>query len=199
MDTIHFKTQGQWESWLKDHHDKKQGLWLLFYKKSSKAPCTDYENAVRTALCYGWIDSIIKSVNADTYVRKFTPRKPRSNWSDLNKKRVNELIRANRMQAPGYRKIDLAKENGSWDRSGKHPDVNMTISYEFQDALNERPEAYSFYKSLSTTEQNQFIFMDKYGKKNRNESKKDTGNTCVAYPKEKARVKVNTRIFVKTS
>ena len=82
---LYFKTSDEWRQWLKSHHDKENEVWLIFYKKGTGKPSMEYEASVEEALCFGWIDSIIKKINDEIYVRKFTPRKDNSLWSELNK------------------------------------------------------------------------------------------------------------------
>lgn len=86
----------------------------MFYRKGCATPSVRYDEAVEEALCFGWIDSIVKSVDEQSYVQLFTPRKPRSSWSRSNKERVERLIAAGRMAAAGLEKIELARRNGSW-------------------------------------------------------------------------------------
>ena len=106
------KDRAAWRRWLTKNHDVKPGVWLVFVK--SPAPNLDYEASVQEALCFGWIDSVVNTLDATRYKQVFTPRKPGSGWSATNKARVADLIASGRMQRAGQAAIDLAKANGMW-------------------------------------------------------------------------------------
>jgi uncharacterized protein YdeI (YjbR/CyaY-like superfamily) len=99
--TFDARTVERWRDWLKQHHSSESEVWLVFHKKHTGKPSVVYKDALDEALCYGWIDSLIKRIDGDRYVRKFTPRKPDSNWSSINIKRYNELKAAKRLAPPG--------------------------------------------------------------------------------------------------
>jgi len=92
MKLLYVKTAQEWRKWLSHNHDTETEVWLVFFKKETGEPSLQYESSVEEALCFGWIDSIIKKLDDNRYVRKFTPRKNSSKWSELNKKRVARLI-----------------------------------------------------------------------------------------------------------
>ncbi len=115
MKQVSVTTRSQWRQWLaKNHELEKAGIWLVFYKPISRRLSLDYDEAVEEALCYGWIDSIIKRIDDHAYCRKFTPRKADSAWSNSNKKRVGKLVKEGRMTEFGQAKIDFAKKSGRW-------------------------------------------------------------------------------------
>ncbi len=101
MEIKFFKTPGAWHDWLKRNHDKTQELWVGFYKKDSGKPSITWPESVDEALCFGWIDGIRKSIDEESYKIRFTPRKSVSTWSNVNMKRVEELIKVGRMQPAG--------------------------------------------------------------------------------------------------
>jgi len=103
-----------WRNWLKKNHLQMDSVWLTFYKKSSQQFNLNWSDAVDQALCYGWIDSTKKSIDSEKYVQYFSKRKPKSNWSKINKEKVKFLIDQGLMQEAGYKSIELAKRNGSW-------------------------------------------------------------------------------------
>ena len=111
MKQLYVTNRGQWREWLSTNHATKDGIWLIFYKKETSRPSIAYEIAVEEALCFGWIDSIIKKIDAARYARKFTPRSDKSYWSQLNKKRAAKMIRRGRMTEVGLAKIKTAKKN----------------------------------------------------------------------------------------
>lgn len=116
LKTFYPKDRKVWRRWLQKHHAKEPGVWLIYYKKSSGKSRVPYDDAVEEALCFGWIDSIMKPIDEDKYMQKFTPRKVKSVWSALNKKRVEQLIVQNLMAPAGMAIIGLGKQNGSWTK-----------------------------------------------------------------------------------
>ena len=118
MTTLEINKRTEWRKWLSLNHDKSNGVWLTFYKIDSGKPSLDYEAAVEEALCFGWIDSIIKKIDDKKYVRKFTPRNETSKWSALNKKRAEKMILNKRMTKHGMLLITAAKESGRSPSSG---------------------------------------------------------------------------------
>ena len=104
----------QWENWLETHHDSTAEVWLrLFNKAAGEVPLT-YADAVETALCFGWIDSLARRHDDVSRIQRFSPRKPRSAWSKSNVERVHRLVQAGRMREPGQLQIDAAKADGRW-------------------------------------------------------------------------------------
>jgi len=101
MKTFDARTRERWRRWLAKNHDSASEVWLIFHKQHTGTPCVAYSDALDEALCYGWIDSLVKRIDDDRYARKFTPRKPESNWSSINIKRYNELKAAGKLAAPG--------------------------------------------------------------------------------------------------
>jgi len=110
------KDRKAWRNWLMKHHSKEPGVWLIYYKKNSGKTRVSYDDAVEEALCFGWIDSIVKPLDEDKYKQKFTPRKIKSVWSALNKKRVEELLEQRLMTPAGMAIIEAGKKNGSWEQ-----------------------------------------------------------------------------------
>src|SRR3990172_3120162 len=110
--TFYAKNRTIWRSWLKKHHATKGEIWLVYYNKSSGKPRIPYNDAVEEALCFGWIDSILKKIDEESFAQRFTPRKPKSVWSEMNKERVRRLTKEKKMTA-----IGLAAFHGSAHRS----------------------------------------------------------------------------------
>jgi uncharacterized protein YdeI (YjbR/CyaY-like superfamily) len=108
LDFIHFKNRDRYRNWLQKNHDESLGIWMIFYKKHTNIECIEYNDALEEALCFGWIDSIIKKIDKDKYVRKFTPRKDTAKWSEINKKKAFELIQNGKMTQTGLAKIDVS-------------------------------------------------------------------------------------------
>jgi uncharacterized protein YdeI (YjbR/CyaY-like superfamily) len=108
-----FKTASAFRKWLEAHHASSKELWVGFYKKNSGKPSIDWPESVDEALCFGWIDGIRKSIDAESYKIRFTPRKPSSVWSAVNIRNAEELIKQNRMQPAGLKAFEARKENRS--------------------------------------------------------------------------------------
>jgi uncharacterized protein YdeI (YjbR/CyaY-like superfamily) len=103
--TLYVKDRRHWRAWLAKHHKTAPEIWLIYYKKASGKPRIPYNDAVDEALCYGWIDSITKSVDQDRWAQRFSPRRPASRLSDMNRERVRRLIAARRMTKAGLERI----------------------------------------------------------------------------------------------
>jgi len=107
-------TPAEWRAWLAINHQTSPGVWLVFFKKGSGIPSVNWGEAVGEALCFGWIDSKVQTIDDERYEQYFTRRKPTSPWSKLNKEKIAELVAAGRLAEAGHRAIEVAKENGSW-------------------------------------------------------------------------------------
>jgi uncharacterized protein YdeI (YjbR/CyaY-like superfamily) len=114
LETFYASDRQAWREWLKQNHRTSSCIWLVYYKVKSGKPSVRYSEAVKEALCFGWIDSKVNSLDAERYQQVFTPRKPKSVWSKLNKQYIEELIAQGLMTEAGLEKIEVAKQNGSW-------------------------------------------------------------------------------------
>ncbi len=157
MKTFIAQSREIWRNWLAVNHDQETEVWLVYYKKGTGMPCVAYGASVEEALCFGWVDSLIKSLDEESYARKFTPRKEDSNWSDSNKKRVEKMIAQGLMTEHGLRLVEAAKENGRWHTPESKPELTFTMLPEFAAALRENEQAAAFFDSLSATDQKQFL------------------------------------------
>lgn len=110
-----FKTEEAFDAWLRAHHARETELWLRIYKKDSGKPTVTHAQALDVALCWGWIDGLRKSFDAESFIQRFSPRRPRSLWSQINRDHVARLAKAGRIQPPGQQQIDAAKADGRWD------------------------------------------------------------------------------------
>ena len=144
---LYFHKDVDWYDWLLKNHDKHKGVYLIFYKLEMNDPTMRWEEAVKVALCFGWIDSTVKSLGNGKRRQYFCPRNPKGAWSALNKKYVNELISSNLMQRPGYEIIETAKQNGMWNYMD---DVeNLVIPEDLQLAFDKNPKAYENYNNFA--------------------------------------------------
>jgi uncharacterized protein YdeI (YjbR/CyaY-like superfamily) len=156
-DHLYCENRDKWRRWLSDNGLKERKIWLLFYKKQSGKLSISYEEALDEALCFGWIDSIIKRIDDECYVRQFSRRNEKSNWSPKNKARIEFLIREDRMTEAGYESLRIAKQNGSWDRPDIRPTVPDTMPEEFKNALKKNNRAKQVYNELAPSHQKRYI------------------------------------------
>jgi uncharacterized protein YdeI (YjbR/CyaY-like superfamily) len=157
MKQVHVSTRDQWRKWLAENHDQEpDGIWLVFHKKDTGSATLEYEESVEEALCFGWIDSLIKRIDDDKYCRKFTPRKAVSRWSISNKKRVEKIIKEGRMTQFGLKKIEAARKSGIWEEDPR-PVIKLEVPEEFAEALSRNWKAKEFFDKLAPTYRKHFI------------------------------------------
>lgn len=145
---IAFETAAAWRRWLRANHKKSDGIWIRFYKKVSRTPSITYAEAVEEALCYGWIDSKAKRLDASSYVQRFSPRRPRGLWSKINIERAERLIAEGRMRQAGLAQVAAAQADGRWQRAYEPPS-RATIPGDFTKALARNPQAKAFFATLN--------------------------------------------------
>lgn len=145
-----FKSAKAFEAWLKKNHATSDGLWLKIAKRGSNEPSVTYPEAVEIALCWGWIDGQKKSLDDQHYLQRFTPRRARSVWSKINVEKVQALIDAGRMQAPGQAQIEAAKADGRWARAYDGARTS-TVPEDLQAALEAEPAAKTFFASINAS------------------------------------------------
>jgi uncharacterized protein YdeI (YjbR/CyaY-like superfamily) len=147
---IPFKDSATWRRWLDENHAKIDGVWLRLYKKASSVPTVSYAEALDEALCYGWIDGQKKSYDKDSYLQKFTPRRPRSMWSKRNAEHINRLQDAGLMTRAGLLEVEKAQSDGRWEAAYDAPSSTEAPEY-FLEALRKHPKAELFYSQLNKT------------------------------------------------
>lgn len=157
MKTFKAKNRAEWRAWLADHHDKETEIWLVYYKKGTGVASIDYESSVDEALCYGWVDSLIKKIDDRKYARKFTPRKDDSKWSPSNIKRGKKLMEDGLMTEFGLQKIEAAKQSGRWDEPVQRPELSFEMHPEFARALRQNQKAQESFDNLAPTYQKQYL------------------------------------------
>ena len=111
--TLYAKNRKEWRAWLAKHHKTAPEIWLIYYKKESGKPRVPYNDAVEEALCYGWIDSLLKPIDARKYAQRYSPRRKTSNLSDMNRERVRRLVKSGRMTKAGLDAIAYAPKQGA--------------------------------------------------------------------------------------
>ena len=145
------------EAWLEEHGESSDGIWLKFAKKGSGIPSVVYADAVEVALCHGWIDGQARRLDEQHYLQRFTPRRPRSKWSRINREKAERLIAESRMRPAGLREIERAREDGRWDDAYDSP-TTATVPDDFQQALDADPGAREFFESLGSTKRYSFLY-----------------------------------------
>jgi uncharacterized protein YdeI (YjbR/CyaY-like superfamily) len=145
---IPFTTQENWEQWLDENYAAVNGIWLQFYKKGSGIASVTYAEALDVALCYGWIDAQLKSIDELSYKQHFTPRRAKSIWSKRNIEHIARLTKEGRMKPAGIKQVEAAKSDGRWEQAYDSPG-NMTLPHDFLLELQKDKKAFHFYESLT--------------------------------------------------
>jgi uncharacterized protein YdeI (YjbR/CyaY-like superfamily) len=154
---LFFASPADLEVWMGVHGEESDGIWLKFAKKDSGIESVVYAEAVEIALSYGWIDGQAKRLDDHHYLQRFTPRRPRSKWSKINREKAERLIAEGRMRPAGLREVELAKEDGRWDDAYDSPST-ATVPDDFQAALDAEPAAAEFFASLGSTKRYSFVY-----------------------------------------
>ena len=153
---IYFKNDVEWKKWLSQNYSSSNGVYLIFYKVENEEPSMRWEEAVKVALCYGWIDSTVKSLGNGKRRQYFCPRNPKSVWSALNKKYIKELTAKNLMHKSGIDIIKIGKQNGSWTALD---DVEKGIIPEdLQLGFNKNKIAFNNYKNFAPSYRKSYLY-----------------------------------------
>jgi uncharacterized protein YdeI (YjbR/CyaY-like superfamily) len=148
--TLELRTRQQWRRWLSKHHASSPGIWLVFYRKHTRVKSIPYEDSVREALCFGWIDSLIKRLDDDRYALKFTPRHPTSRWSAINRERWAELKAAGLLTAAGLAALPT---DHTYAPKPRIPDLPAY----FAKRLKANRKAWKFFQDLAPTYRRPFV------------------------------------------
>lgn len=145
-----FRTEADFERWLSKHHDRETELWLRIYKKSSGIPTVTAAQALDVALCWGWIDGLRKSYDDESFLQRYSPRRPRSIWSQVNRDNVERLIKAGRMTPHGMRQVEAAKADGRW--AAAYAPIRSAskenLPADLRAAIHASPKALATYRTL---------------------------------------------------
>jgi len=150
LKSLRVTTRREWRAWLKAHHASSPGVWLVFYKAHTGMTSIPYEDMIREALCFGWIDSLVKRLDDDRYALKVTPRKPASKWSAINRKRWAELESAGQLTAAG---LSAAPTKNTYAPKPVIPELPAYIAK----ALKGNPPAWTFFRTLAPTYRRDFV------------------------------------------
>ncbi|WP_424000669.1 YdeI/OmpD-associated family protein [Maribacter sp. IgM3_T14_3] len=167
---FYFKNDIEFKDWLHKNHSEHKGIHLIFYAVAHENESMRWEEAVQVALCYGWIDSTVKSLGDGKRRQYFCPRKPKSVWSKVNKNHIKELTANGRMHAAGLSSIKIAKENGSWTSLD---DVeNGVIPEELQIAFDKNPDAFSNFKNFTQSQRKSYLYFLNQAKRQETKAKR---------------------------
>lgn len=153
---LYFKNNAEWRTWLNENYNKYKAVYLVFYKVAHEAESMRWEEAVKVAICYGWIDSTVKKLDDDRRLQLFTPRKDKSVWSKVNKNYIEELIAANLMHESGLKKIEIAKQNGSWESLDAVE--NLEIPKDLQLEFDKNTKAFTNYSNFSKSYKKSYLY-----------------------------------------
>ena len=151
-----FRSRGEWRRWLEKNHDKATEVWLVHYKKASGKSSVSHDSAVEEALCFGWIDGQLKSIDAEKYILRYCPRKPTSVWSEINKRKAEGMIALGKMTREGLEKIEEAKRSGSWDKAYTNLKRDK-MPADLKDALSRSPDAWRNFRQFANTYRNMYV------------------------------------------
>ncbi len=146
-----FKSAAALERWMEKHHDRETELWLRIYKKGSGMPSVTHAEALDVALCFGWIDGIRKGLDEESFLQRFTPRRKRSTWSQVNREHVARLTAEGRMREAGQREVDAARADGRWDAAYApiRSASEASIPADLRAAIDASPRARAVFKTLN--------------------------------------------------
>lgn len=151
-----FVNAADFYDWLSQHHDSADEIWIKIHKKGSGLPTISAQEAIDVVLCWGWIDGIRKGFDKNSFLQRYTPRRPKSIWSRVNVENVARLIEEGRMTEHGLRQVEAAKADGRWEKaySGSR---DMEVPDDFLAALESEPGALAMFEQLNA--QNRFAFL----------------------------------------
>lgn len=153
---LYFKDRNEWRAWLEKNHNKSEGEWLFHYKKKSNKKGIRHIEAVEEALCFGWIDSKLKSIDEDCYILRYTPRKGKSVWSKINKDAAERMIALGKMTEAGSEKVELAKKQGLWQTAYTNI-IKERLPSDLKKALISNKTAWKNFQNFANSYRNMYI------------------------------------------
>ena len=159
-----FVSRDAWAAWLDEHHATSGGLWLKIAKRDSGIESVSYPEALDAALCYGWIDGQKGKFDDDHWLQRFTPRRPKSKWSKVNRQKVSALIESGEMKPAGLREVERAKADGRWD-DAYEAQSKATVPDDLRRKLDENPEASAFFATLDSANRYAILYQIQDAKK----------------------------------
>jgi uncharacterized protein YdeI (YjbR/CyaY-like superfamily) len=154
---LRFQNRDEWRAWLQENHAAQKEAWLTILKKRAAQPGVSLEEALEEAVCFGWVDSVMKSTPDDFYYLRFTPRKPGSVWSVSNQKRVESAIAQDRMADAGIAKVREAMENGEWEAATRREDIS-SLPEDLSQALEANTTAKANFELYPASQKKMFLY-----------------------------------------
>ena len=157
LSIVELADEAAWEQWLEENHQASPGVWLKIAKKGAERPTVSYAEALRVAICFGWIDGQKRAHDQSFWLQRFTRRGPRSKWSQINRDSAAELLAAGKLRPSGLAEVNRAQADGRWDAA--YPaQSTATVSEDFQRALDQNPEASAFFATLTGSHRYAFLY-----------------------------------------
>lgn len=169
--TLYVKNRVQWRKWLEKNYNSRDEIWLIYYKKHTKKPTIPYNDAVEEAICFGWIDGKVRSIDSERYMQRYTPRRKGSIWSLLNKKRAQKMIKQKKVTDTGLIKINEAKKNGKW-QAAYSSKTKPKLPTELKRALAKDKITWKNFNQLTNNKQLQYIYWFLSAKKQETKEKR---------------------------
>lgn len=166
-----FQDFKEWRMWLEENHSSEKEVWVIIRKKNSGRKGLKYEEAVEEAICFGWIDSKMQSVDAESFRQRFSPRRKNSIWSKKNKETAEKMIKAGKMTQTGFAAINMAKQNGKWDAAYSSK-MTLAIPMDLAEALKENGLAWENFNKFSNSTRFQYIYWVNSAKKDETRRKR---------------------------
>ena len=156
LHTVSFASEREWEEWLEENHAASEGVWIRIAKKDAGIESVRYPEVLESALCFGWIDGRREALDERHFLQRFTPRRPRSKWSRINREKAERLIADGRMRAAGLAEVKRAKADGRWE-AAYESQKSSTVPDDLQRELDARPQAKAVFSQLSS--QNRYAIL----------------------------------------
>jgi uncharacterized protein YdeI (YjbR/CyaY-like superfamily) len=153
---IPFASRAEWEQWLQDNHAASEGVWIVMARKDAGIDSVRYPDVLESALCFGWIDGRREALDERRFLQRFTPRRPRSRWSRINREKAERLIADGRMREAGLAEVQRAIADGRWE-AAYEGQRSSTVPDDLQRELDARPKAKAFFAELSS--QNRYAIL----------------------------------------
>lgn len=155
VNTISPESRQQWRDWLHENHDSGETIWVICSKKNAGGRGINHDEAVEEALCYGWIDSLARSFDEESYMQSFTKRKPKSVWSKINKEKAERFINEGLMAKAGFESIETAKNNGYWSILDEVEE--LIIPPDLEKEFDKKPVAKVYFLGLSRSDKKRIL------------------------------------------
>ncbi len=157
LEVVQIADETAWEQWLDRHHGDSPGVWLKIARKSAPVTTVTHAEALDVAICHGWIDGQRRGLDEQFFLQRFTPRRPKSKWSQINRQKATELIETGQMRPPGLAQVQAAQADGRWD-AAYAPQASAPVPPDMQSALDENPAAAEFFATLTGSRRYAFLY-----------------------------------------